>query len=242
EGNDGFTDELAADLLDEMHKRLQRHLAVGKEIGASADALIGRDVDQQQRRHVDDAERILHGTGHRCDDGACLNALDGGRALAHFRFLGLFLTRYSTAYHRTKRGAAQSIATDSSNQRPACSAAKAMRWVWPGSIASVSSQNGFQPSSSLSSRRKGWPCRRKTVAASAGLVSASTPMRRALARKAGCSEPVMPAFAIHSGPFNARSARSAFLRSSRAGSPLDGSGGGGGSGAARAGGSRETMT
>ena len=34
------------------------------------------------------------------------------------------------------------------------SAAKAMRWVCPGSIASVSSQNGFQPSSSRSSSRK----------------------------------------------------------------------------------------
>ena len=61
---------------------------------------------------------------------------------------------HSTSYHRTSRGAAQSVATDSISQRPACSAANAMRWVWPGSIASVSSQNGFQPSSSRSSSLK----------------------------------------------------------------------------------------
>ena len=35
---------------------------------------------------------------------------------------------------------------------------------WPGPTASVSSQNGFQPSSSWSRSRKGWPCRWKTVA------------------------------------------------------------------------------
>ena len=117
-----------------------------------------------------------------------------------------------------------------------------MRWVWPGSIASVSSQNGFQPSSSRSSRRKWWPCRWKTVAISARLVSASTTMRPALARKAGCGE---AAKVCNHGPLaarsSARSTRSAFFRSSRAGSPLDGNGGGGGSGAARAGGSRDTM-
>ena len=49
------------------------------------------------------------------------------------------------------------------------SAANAMRWVWPGSTASVSSQNGFQPSSSLSSRRKWWPCRWNAVATRCGV-------------------------------------------------------------------------
>jgi len=47
---------------------------------------------------------------------------------------------HSTAYHRSSRGAAQSVTTDSISHCPGDVAAKAMRWVWPGSMASVSSQ------------------------------------------------------------------------------------------------------
>lgn len=47
---------------------------------------------------------------------------------------------HSTAYQRTSRGAAQSVTTDSISHRPGAVAANAMRSVWPGSMASVSSQ------------------------------------------------------------------------------------------------------
>src|ERR1700733_3601935 len=52
---------------------------------------------------------------------------------------------HSTLYQRNSRGAAQSVAVASISHRPAVSAAKAMRWVWPGSTARGSSQSGFQP-------------------------------------------------------------------------------------------------
>ena len=115
-----------------------------------------------------------------------------------------------------------------------------MRWVWPGSIASVSSQNGFQPSSSRSSSRKWWPCRWKTVAivgaigqrqhhGAAGF-GAEGGLRLKLRRSAGVTQSA-------AGRRARDRCASAFLRSSRAGRPLDGSGGGGGSGAARTGGS-----
>ena len=59
---DRFAGQLAPDLLDQMHERLQRQLGVGKDVGVAGDALIGLHIDQDQRAHIDHAERVLHGT------------------------------------------------------------------------------------------------------------------------------------------------------------------------------------
>ena len=64
-GATGLPIEFAADLLDQMHQRLQRQPGVGKDVGASGNALIGLDIDQHQRRGVDHAERVLHGPRDR---------------------------------------------------------------------------------------------------------------------------------------------------------------------------------
>ena len=148
ERRDRLAGQVAADLLDQVHQRLERQPRVGEDVGASGDALIGLDIDQHQRRRLDHAEGVLHRPRDRRDDGPCLDAANG------WTWLRSCLFPHSTLYHRTSRGAAQSVAIASISQRPAYSAENAMRWVCPGSIASVSSQNGFQPSSSRSSSRK----------------------------------------------------------------------------------------
>ena len=61
---------------------------------------------------------------------------------------------YSTRYQRTSFGDDHSMPVASISHCPECSARNAMRWVWPALSSNVSSQNGFHPSSSLSSSRK----------------------------------------------------------------------------------------
>ena len=68
-GATGLPVEFAADLLDQMHQRLQRQLGVGEDVGAAGNALIGRDIDQHQRRGLDDAEGVFHRPRDRRDDG-----------------------------------------------------------------------------------------------------------------------------------------------------------------------------
>src|SRR5947207_15296914 len=131
-----------------MDQRLQRHLAVGENVGTPGHALIGGDIDQHQWRCLEDAEGVLEQPLERHDDRACFHAANLRRGSWHGSFPQL------TLYKRRSRGAVQSVPTDSSRKRPAYSARNATRWVCPGSTASVSSQNGFQPSSSRSSNLK----------------------------------------------------------------------------------------
>ena len=58
-------------------------LGVGENVGAPGNALIGRDIDQHQRRRLDDAEGVLHRPRDRRDDGPGLDAADGWRGRAH---------------------------------------------------------------------------------------------------------------------------------------------------------------
>ena len=71
----------------------------------------------------DDAEGVLHRPRDRCDHGLARDA-EPWPARLHS-----FLCPHSTLYHRTMRGAAQSVAIVSISQRPACSAENAIRWV-----------------------------------------------------------------------------------------------------------------
>ena len=102
-----LADQFAADLLDQIQKRLQCQFSVGKDIGMADNALISLDIDQDQWAGIDDAKGVLHGTLERHDDGSRLDGADGCNWFASWSF------PHSTLYHRSSRGAAQSVATNS---------------------------------------------------------------------------------------------------------------------------------
>ncbi len=147
ERRDGLADQIAADLFDQMHQRLQRQRGISENVGASGNALIGRDIDQHQRRGLDDAKSVLDRPRDRRDDGAGLDAANGGGGCAHGG--SLFDTVPS---HETGRGPIGRHGLD----QPMADVlgCKGDALGLSGIDASVSSQNGFQPSSRRSSRRK----------------------------------------------------------------------------------------
>jgi hypothetical protein len=55
-----LADEFPADLGDLMQQRRERQFGVGENLPMFDDALIGHDIDQHQRRHLDGAEGVLH--------------------------------------------------------------------------------------------------------------------------------------------------------------------------------------
>jgi hypothetical protein len=86
ERDDRLADQLAANLLDEMHERLQRKIGLGKDVGVAGDALIGLDIDQHQRAGAERAKRSFDGTLERHHDGSRLHAADRGDGFAHLSF------------------------------------------------------------------------------------------------------------------------------------------------------------
>ena len=60
ERGDLFADEFAADFLDQLHQRPERQPGVGKDIGATANSMIGSDIDQHQRCRADHPEGVFH--------------------------------------------------------------------------------------------------------------------------------------------------------------------------------------
>jgi hypothetical protein len=61
-----------------MDQRPQRESGVGEDVGPAGNALIGLDVDQDDRRSVDGREGGLHGPGDRHHKAAGPDAADGG--------------------------------------------------------------------------------------------------------------------------------------------------------------------
>ena len=83
ERHDRFADQLTADLLDQMHERLQRQIGVGEDVGAAGDALVGLDIDQHQRAGGERTERSFYWTLERHHDGSRLHPADRRDSLAH---------------------------------------------------------------------------------------------------------------------------------------------------------------
>ena len=64
-----------------------RAIVVGRSFrNANQPTLIGRNIDREQRRDIDDAEGVLHRARHRRDHGTRLDAFDRGSVLGHLRF------------------------------------------------------------------------------------------------------------------------------------------------------------
>jgi hypothetical protein len=74
---DRLAGQITADLFDQLHQRPKCQPGVGKDIGVSGNALIGRDIDQHQGCCLDDAERVFHGPRDRRDHRPGFDAANG---------------------------------------------------------------------------------------------------------------------------------------------------------------------
>jgi hypothetical protein len=83
ERRDRFGDQLAADLLDQVHQGFERQIGIGEDVSVAGDALVGLDIDQHQRAGGEHAERSFYGTLERHHDGSRLHPADCRDSLAH---------------------------------------------------------------------------------------------------------------------------------------------------------------